>query len=71
MPFFVIFRSVRNKLLFTVFLDHPVSYFCSNILSRNLVWKHSMWTLCAGGLAFIFSVKKFRSLEIVLKNFVP
>ena len=23
-PFFVIFRSVREKLLFTVFLDHPV-----------------------------------------------
>ena len=24
-PFFVIFRSVREKLLVTVFLDHPVS----------------------------------------------
>ena len=23
-PFFVIFRSVREKLLVTVFLDHPV-----------------------------------------------
>ena len=24
-PFFVIFRSVREKLLVTVFLDHPVA----------------------------------------------
>ena len=24
-PFFVIFRSVREKLLVTVFFDHPVS----------------------------------------------
>ena len=24
-PFFVIFRSVREKLLVTVFLDHPVT----------------------------------------------
>ena len=27
-PFFVIFRSVREKLLVTVFLDHPVPTFC-------------------------------------------
>ena len=25
-PFFVIFRSVREKLLVTVFLDHPVDH---------------------------------------------
>ena len=27
-PFFVIFRSVREKLLVTVFLDHPVAPLC-------------------------------------------
>ena len=26
-PFFVIFRSVREKLLVTVFFEHPISYY--------------------------------------------
>ena len=31
-PFFVIFRSVREILLVTVFFDHPVSYYTEYIL---------------------------------------
>ena len=37
-PFFVIFRSVREKLLVTVFLDHPVII--------GLGWVG--WDLCVG-----------------------
>ncbi len=36
-PFFVIFRSVREKLLVTVFLDHPVAMHVTHTV--NLVVK--------------------------------
>ena len=31
-PFFVIFRSVREKLLVTVFFDHPVARVLTHVL---------------------------------------
>ena len=33
-PFFVIFRSVREKLLVTVFFDHPVTRKLLHVLPR-------------------------------------
>ena len=48
MPFFVFFRSVRKKLQFTVFLDHPVNVifaiktaFQSYSAADHIMRKHS------------------------------
>ena len=38
-PFFVIFRSVREKLLVTVFFDHPVSlHICVEMTIIEMVY---------------------------------
>ena len=41
-PFFVIFRSVREKLLVTVFFDHPVQL-ALNVLSIRRMQKMQIY----------------------------
>ena len=45
-PFFVIFRSVREKLLVTVSFDHPVS---DSVIHIKLVY-HLIFLILAGSL---------------------
>ena len=41
-PFFVIFRSVREKLLVTVFFEHPVLEYCIDNIVNSQILEYSM-----------------------------
>ena len=57
-PFFVIFRSVREKLLVTVFFDHPVFY---SAISANLFNELPLYSFTVpSGFKSSVSHEKFR-----------